>query len=30
MPAFPVMAAVIGAGLGALYTKASGGSNRDL
>ena len=28
--AFPVMAAVIGAGLGALYTKASGGSNRDL
>mgnify|MGYP003117121400 CR=1 FL=1 len=30
MPAFPVMAAVIGAGLGALYTKASGGSNRDM
>ena len=28
--AFPVLAAVIGAGLGALYTKASGGSNRDL
>lgn len=28
--AFPVMAAVIGAGLGALYTKASGGSNRDM
>tara|TARA_Y100001937_G_scaffold115920_1_gene167269 strand:+ start:4071 stop:4901 length:831 start_codon:yes stop_codon:yes gene_type:complete len=27
---FPVMAAVIGAGLGALYTKASGGSNRDM
>jgi len=28
--AFPVMAAVIGAGLGAVYTKASGGSNRDM
>ena len=28
--AFPVLASVIGAGLGALYTKASGGSNRDL
>tara|TARA_R100001015_G_scaffold19147_2_gene15188 strand:+ start:1259 stop:2089 length:831 start_codon:yes stop_codon:yes gene_type:complete len=30
MAGFPVMAAVIGAGLGALYTKASGGSNRDM
>ena len=28
--AFPVLAAVIGAGIGALYTKASGGSNRDM
>ena len=28
--AFPVLAAVIGAGLGAVYTKASGGSNRDM
>ena len=28
--AFPVMAALIGAGLGAVYTKASGGSNRDM
>jgi len=28
--AFPVLAMAIGAGIGALYTKASGGSNRDM
>ena len=28
--AFPVLAMAIGAGIGGLYTKASGGSNRDM